>query len=115
MKLKQIFKMQAELQKLISKKKGVKTVPLPYDNPLECRNMLFALIVEIGEAAKEDERWKDWKVNPHYDKNKKLEELVDCLFFLISAFLYAGFDVDEVIDAYINKFAINVFRATSEY
>lgn len=115
MKLKEIFQIQKKLQRQFDAKKNIEEREFPIDSPLEFRNALFSLVVEIGEAAKEDERWKDWKNHPNYNKNKKLVELVDCLYFLINAFLYAGFDFKDVEEAYIDKLLINIKKAKSDY
>lgn len=102
--LEHMFMMQERLQNLITK------VQTPCDNVDQFHYSITALVCELGEVLQADKRWKNNGRNNHYDKEEKLEELVDCFAFLINACLYSGYNAEEVYTAFVKKFNVNVER-----
>lgn len=84
MTIKEIYKMQKDLDDLIIKKKE-----LDVDNKTLLNTRLLALFVELGEY---EEEAKNWFANLKYlnplgnptSKEKALEEYVDCMHFIFS-------------------------------
>lgn len=103
-KLEDIFEMQKELQEKMFNKK------LPVDSVPDFHYSITALVGEIGEVLEADKRWKNARADK-YDKNAKLEELVDCMAFLVNTCLYSGFDYKEVYTAFVDKFKKNMNRS----
>ncbi len=100
----QMFSMQKRLQKLIT------NTETPCDNIDQFHYSVTALVCELGEVLQADKRWKNNGRNDHYDRDEKLEELVDCFAFLINACLYSGFTSRDIYLAFVKKFNTNVER-----
>jgi len=88
--LNRLMELQKELDKQIIEGRG-----------LQGRNLLpmrvLALQVEIAELAQEvSDAWKFWKSPKPRDQKKVLEELVDCLHFLLSIGLAIEVDPYEM-------------------
>ena len=89
-KIDRLFKMQSELDQRIIVGRGLEGQNL-------IRERIFALRVEIAELAQEvSDAWKFWKSPKPRDPKKVLEELVDCLHFLLSIGIAIGADPYEV-------------------
>ena len=95
-KLTELFEMQKSLQ---SQMFGKET---PIDSVEDYHYSMTALVSEIGEVLSADKRWKNAR-NSYYSREEKLEELVDCMAFLINAILYSGYTPDEFYKAFVEK------------
>ena len=103
--LKNMFDMQEELQA----KMFDKLTDGPIDSVEDFHYSITALVAEIGEVLTADRRWKNAR-NAYFEKDEKLEELVDCMAFLINAVLYSGFDSETFYNAFAKKNVINMNR-----
>ncbi|MBD8037112.1 dUTP diphosphatase [Solibacillus sp. A46] len=74
MNLQKLFETQAELDALILTKQNLEEVNL--------KNMILAVITEIGEMSNEWGGFKDWKVNKQ-PKEGLLDEIADVLSFIL--------------------------------
>lgn len=75
--LKELLEMQRVLDENILKAKGITEYPL--------ENMKIALFVELGELMNEfPTKFKHWKSSAVDNREKGLEEYVDCLHFALS-------------------------------
>jgi len=82
--LNRLFKLQNELDRQIIEGRG-----LQGKNLIPMR--ILALQVEVAEVAQEvGDAWKFWKSPKPRNREKVLEELVDCLHFLLSIGLAAN-------------------------
>lgn len=95
-KLTELFEMQKSLQ---SQMFGKET---PIDSVEDYHYSMTALVSEIGEVLSADKRWKNAR-NSYYSREEKLEELVDCMAFLVNAILYSGYTPDEFYKAFVEK------------
>lgn len=90
MNLKKLFKLQKELDERIYKEHPVQ------EGEDRLAEKILALKVELGELANElPEVFKFWS-NKKNNYEKALEELVDCLHFILSIGLELG--MDEIAD-----------------
>lgn len=79
--LKELLEMQYIIDKSIATEKGFKKYPL--------EEMRVALFVELGELMQElPSYFKVWKNNKVDNREKALEEYVDCLAFKMNIFNY---------------------------
>lgn len=101
MKFEEMFNAQINLQSSIT---GIKT---PVDDIKQFHYSMTALMCEMGEVLQADKRWKNNGRNSYYNKEKKLEELIDCFAFLINACLYSGFNVDDIYREFMIKNEVN--------
>ena len=101
------FMMQETLQK---KMFGYE---VPTDSVESFKYSILSLVGEIGEVLEADKRWKNIR-NEQYDRNNKLDELVDCMAFLINAILFSGFSEKEFSIAFKQKFLYNLRRLGKE-
>lgn len=95
-KLTELFEMQKNLQGQMFGKET------PIDSVEDYHYSMTALVSEIGEVLSADKRWKNVR-NSYYSREEKLEELVDCMAFLINAILYSGYTPDEFYKAFVEK------------
>lgn len=73
------------------------------------------LVVEAAEALQETD-WKPWKKTPKLiNKQKALEELVDCFHFLVELFILLGFSHEDLYNAYMKKMDVNHKRQEEGY
>ena len=79
-----------------------KYTELPIDDPKLCSYHIQQLVSEIGEVLEADKRWKNFR-NDAYDKNAKLDEIVDCFIVLMNIAMFSGFDAKDVYYAIRNK------------
>ena len=79
--LREMIEMQKALDSHIFEQRGIKEYP--------ARNMQLALFVELGELLNEYPTYfKHWKKAPVNNREKGLEEFVDCLHFQMSLFYH---------------------------
>lgn len=101
------FMMQETLQK---KMFGYE---VPTDSVESFKYSILSLVGEIGEVLEADKRWKNIR-NEQYDRNNKLDELVDCMAFMINMILFSGINEEEFAEAFKEKFTRNVARFREE-
>lgn len=87
---------------------------LPNDSIEDFKYSLLALIGELGEVLEADSRWKNVRIKG-YDKEAKLDELVDCMAFLLNMILFSGYTSEEFTNAFIKKNKKNFERVGSKY
>ena len=86
---------------------------LPSDSVEDFKYSILGLIGELGEALEADTRWKNCR-QKGYKKEEKLDELVDCMAFLLNAILYSGFNTIEFVEAFKKKNHKNFQRINAE-
>ena len=79
MNLKEIVKLQEELDEKIAKE-----LDINLDDDEFVRKRLLAYYVELGELANETAFFKYWKQSHQPDTHREIEELIDVLHFLVS-------------------------------
>ena len=97
-----------------------------YDHNEEiiCKNRL-ELLVELGELANETRCFKYWSTKQESDKEKVLEEYIDCLFMTLYFCNITGISLDEefpktsdldLIDTFLNlfKYSSNISEVPSK-
>ena len=87
---------------------------LPNDLIEDFKYSVLGLIGELGEVLDADSRWKNVRIKG-YDSNAKLDELVDCMAFLLNMILFSGYTSEEFANAFIAKNKKNFERVGSKY
>lgn len=82
---------QAKLDELIA---TTQKIDLNQNDYIQRR--ILALLVELSELANEIRFFKYWKSVPPVDKNKALEEYIDCWHFILSLMNAFAFDINEL-------------------
>lgn len=98
--LNELFNKQIEFQKLLGNE------DIPKDDPIMFSHHLLSLVVEAGEVANSDKRWKQNGRNREYSKDEKLEEISDVFIFLMNLLIYSDITINEflkVVEFKINK------------
>jgi dimeric dUTPase (all-alpha-NTP-PPase superfamily) len=103
--LQKLLDEQQKLNHFLEIKRGLR----PMEGSVWVAEFLTALIHEAVEA-RDETNWKWWKETEDIDHDKLKEELVDCLHFLLSAFLAEGMDAEEIVDLYLKKKYTNIER-----
>lgn len=107
MKVSDLFMMQVRLQKAMFDHN------LPSDSVEDFKYSVLALIGELGEVLEADKRWKNIR-NGKYDRESKLDELVDCMAFMVNMVLFSGFTAEEFNEAFATKNSRNFERFYKE-
>lgn len=90
--IKRILDKQKSLDQLILLNAGISVYPK--------EEITIAFNTELGELSNEIPEWKYWKKNKKINKEKQLDELVDCIHFTASLMNYNR----DLIESYeINK------------
>ena len=105
--LNRMFNLQIHLQNVMFNKK------LPVDSVEDFKYSILGLIAELGEVLEADKRWKNVRSGV-CNRENKLDELVDCMAFLINAIIYSGFTADEFGKAFEKKNMKNFERIKGE-
>lgn len=63
------------------------------------------LVSEIGEVLEADKRWKNFR-NVKYDKDKKLDEIADCMIVLMNLVMFSGFSAEDILNQIEKKLEI---------
>ena len=105
--IKELFEEQMQLQKCMF------GTTLPIDSVEDFKYSILALIGELGEVLDADRRWKNVRKG-WYNRDSKLDELVDCMAFLINAILYSGYSAEEFTQKFVSKNAKNFIRFYNE-
>ena len=85
---KDLFKKQKELDLDIQQRHNV-----TYENTMSRRSL--SLLVEIGELANATRCFKYWSTKQTGEKEKELEEYIDCLFMALYFSNITGISLDE--------------------
>lgn len=107
MKVSDLFMMQVRLQKAMFDHN------IPSDSVEDFKYSVLALIGELGEVLEADKRWKNIR-NGKYDREGKLDELVDCMAFMVNMVLFSGFTTEEFNEAFVTKNSRNFERFYKE-
>ena len=99
-----IYSKQIQFQKLLGNKE------IPIDDPELFAHHILSLIVEVGEIAQSDKRWKKNGRNRTYDKVNKLEELSDIFIFVLNVCMFSNFTLDQLLSSVDKKIDINISR-----
>lgn len=78
------------------------------------RQNVLALEDELHEALREV-GWKSWARTKYIHQTRLQEELIDALHFMLSLFLVADMDADDVYVRYLTKNKINRRRQQEGY
>ena len=103
----ELFELQAKLQECMFEN------TLPTDSVEDFKYSILALIGELGEVLDADRRWKNIRKGT-YNREAKLDELVDCMAFLLNAILYSGYTPEEFEKEFKKKNAKNFVRYFKE-
>ena len=130
--LKDIFKMQQDLNNYVFKKNNIKDKS---GNDLNMQTIMAAVeknqimvnelpnewLVNYSKAIKEELieldnelLWKWWSKDEIDLQNIRVE-LIDILHFLVSAMMCAGLTAEKVFDIYQQKHAVNIKRQNANY
>lgn len=82
--------------------KSESTTLIPVDDINLMSYHIQQLMSEIGEVLEADKRWKNFR-NQKYDKNAKLDEIVDCFIVLMNIAMFSGFNGQELAVAIDKK------------
>ncbi len=111
MQLDKLFSVQQELNERIVKEHSLDPHAIRKDK-------FLALLVELGELANETRCFKYWSTKPPAPREKILEEYVDCLHFILTLGLDAGFtDIQPQLQGQemeLTSHFINMFLGVNE-
>jgi len=108
-----IYNLQAELNEKFGAFK-----PLDIntkEGQAQFKEILFALVEELFEAANVLKNRKWAKTEYPVDLNHLYDELADAFGFMITLFQCIGLTADQVIELYLRKYKVNLFRLQSNY
>ena len=88
-------------------------VELPIDDIRLASYHIQQLMSEVGELLDADKRWKNFR-NEKYDKDAKLDELVDCYIELFNISMFSGFSAEDVYSAILKKLGVIKSRIDKE-
>lgn len=110
--LKEMFRMQAELNKRIGVRPGDEMSES--DQQKWILNYCRAMTQELAELT-DSVPWKWWAKYQTYDKQNARVEVVDLFHFLISLAEILGMSADDVYRLYTEKNKVNFQRQESGY
>ena len=79
------------------------------------KKRLLALIIEIGELANETRCFKYWSIKQTGEKEKVLEEYIDCLFMTLYFSNITGISLDEEFPSSLNGDIIDTFLSLNKF
>lgn len=85
-----------------------------HDEEIVRKNRL-ELLVELGELANETRCFKYWSTRQTGDKEKVLEEYIDCLFMALYFSNITGISLDEEFPPSLNGDLIDTFISLHKY
>lgn len=114
--MRSMFKMQ---EVLIEQLRDVDPIPaLPIDmshrdSQLFCRDIVVRAVEELFEALTHLKRWKRHRPlqGEPPDMSMFLEEVVDCMHYIVELLIVTGIKPEQLHDAFIAKHRINMKRA----
>lgn len=107
-KLKQLFDLQEDFQKLVTGKEEVIV-----DDVHWAQYHITAMSEELGEVLKADKRWKTHR-NTNYDPANKLEEIADCFITIMNIAMFSGFNDIDIAGAIVLKIEENTNKFNRE-
>ncbi len=130
--LKEIFKMQLELNNYVFEKNNIKNnlgdnldmqeiISAVRNKEITVNDLPNKWLVNYSKAMKEelyeldDELLWKWWSKDEIDMQNIRVELIDILHFLVSAMMCAGLTADKVFDIYQQKHTVNIKRQDSNY
>ena len=105
--VRELFELQQKLQNTMFQ------VETPVDSVEDFKYSILALIGELGEVLDADRRWKNIRKGA-YNREAKLDELVDCMAFLLNAILFSGYSAEEFEKEFKKKNEKNFIRYYDE-
>lgn len=107
MNLRNLFEMQAELDRFIQSNRGVEEDVF--------RKKSLALLVELAELANETRCFKFWSIKGPSERHVLLEEYVDSIHFLLSLGIEKDLDMLEIWPSAVNHSDLTeLFLGTQE-
>ena len=89
---------------------------LHYGNEEEIvRKNRLELLVELGELANETRCFKYWSIKQKGEKEKVLEEYIDCLFMILYFSNITGILLDEEFPSSLNGDIIDTFLSLNKF
>jgi dimeric dUTPase (all-alpha-NTP-PPase superfamily) len=89
---------------------------LHYGNEEEIvRKNRLELLVELGELANETRCFKYWSIKQTGEKEKVLEEYIDCLFMTLYFSNITGISLDEEFPSSLNGDIIDTFLSLNKF
>ena len=113
MEIKELLKMQRELDQYIIDKNYIANIDGSDIHFLN--NRLLALFTEVAEFCNATRCFKYWSTKPSEPKERLLDEYADILHFLLSIGNTMGFTAEEIEQAYIKKHEENYKRQEEGY
>lgn len=89
MELNRLYDKQRELELFVQEKTGISAEEFKSVEMVDKR--VFALKVELGELSNETAWFKYWKQSHVMDRGKVIEELADCIHFILSIGIYRNY------------------------
>lgn len=116
MELKEFYKLQDKLDKVIVEKIVVNPNDKNRHNDIMFLNdRILALFAEVGEFANASRCFKYWSDKPSESKERLLDEYADILHFVFSIGNTMKFTVEEIEQAYVKKNLVNHIRQKEGY
>ena len=97
-KLEHIFALQAAFDEQLARQRHLEAV----EPEVWVQRDVLAIVAELGELLAEV-NFKWWKNPQPVNRDAVKEELVDILHFFVSMCINAGFDAEEIYQAYLEK------------
>ena len=106
-KLNIIFSKQKEFDENLPSPNKINVIPLDEKINAKCQAIIHEAI-ELQRLT----NWKWWK-DPHdFNKEEAKEELIDIMFFVVSAAIDMGMTPEDFFQEYLKKYIINIQRQT---
>lgn len=118
--LMEMFEQQREFMELLQKERGFPQFPVDLstkDGQLLLKDIAHNAMDELFEAIQILKAAKHHRVSAptDVDREKYVEELVDCLHYFIEVVIASGVSVEELFKAYVAKGEINRERILRGY
>jgi len=121
-KLDVIFSLRREFMDTLAQSKdgnyGCKPLNLSRkDHQQVCRDMALRGVEEMFEALQHLKNWKPHRKTDvsEFNRDEFLEEVVDAFNYFFSLIILAGFDENDLFDAYLKKDSVIHDRIKSNY
>jgi dimeric dUTPase (all-alpha-NTP-PPase superfamily) len=91
-RLEVMLRLQSDLNKFIDSLRNIRR----WDDEAWVKKYILAMAQEVSELI-DCFNWKWWKNPKEIDRNAVIEEIVDIIHFLLSAYLQKGMTADEIV------------------
>lgn len=117
MELKEFYKMQNDLDEyIVDKAFGAGNYLIDGHNDIAfLTDRILALMIEVGEFANATRCFKYWSNKDSESKERLLDEYADILHLFLSVGNTAKFTPEEVEEAYLKKYQVNINRQKEGY